>query len=167
MPSNSTSIFQEGATFRSFKLVSENNFQEEKLIELLMQPGKFPGCSGTRALSDNLSDLKAQIAANQKGLNLVVELIDTYGLEVVLAYMQHIQKNAELEVRDLMKKVSSERNTNALSSFDMMDDGTVISLEIRINPDNGDAVFDFTGTGEEVYGNCNAPESITYSAIIY
>lgn len=167
MPSNSTSIFQEGAAFKSFKLVSGNNLQEEKLTELLMEPSKFPGCSGTRALSDNLSDLKAQIAANHKGLNLVIELIDTYGLKVVLAYMQHIQKNAELEVRDLMKKVSSERNTNVLSSFDMMDDGTVISLEVRINPDTGDAIFDFTGTGEEVYGNCNAPESITYSAIIY
>lgn len=167
MPSNSKLLVEEGATFRSFKLVSNGLFNEKEVTELLMLPSQYPGSSGTRALNDNLGDLKAQIAANFKGLNLVNDLIETFTLNVVLAYMDHIQKNAELEIRDLMRRVAKEKSTNVLSASDMMDDGTVISLEIRIDPTEGSAVFDFTKTGEQVYGNCNAPESITYSAIIY
>lgn len=167
MPSNSTSIFQEGASFESFKLLDKGVFREKELIEQLMMPGKYPNCSGTRALNDNLSDLKAQIAANLKGANLVKDLISSYGLDVVLAYMNHIQQNAELEVRDLMKNIVIERKTNVLSASDMMDDGTTIFLNICIDSNSGDAIFDFTGTGEEVYGNINAPKSVTYSAIIY
>lgn len=167
MPSNSKTLIEEGARFQSFKLVSGDVFQEEKLTDLLMQPKEYPGCSGTRALNDNISDLKAQIAANNKGVKLVNELIDMYGLNVVLAYMNHIQQNAELEVKDLMKKVALERKTNILSACDIMDDGTIIKLKIEIDTNTGNCVFDFTGTGEQVYGNCNAPESITYSAVIY
>ncbi|OTF72839.1 5-oxoprolinase-like protein [Euroglyphus maynei] len=167
MPSNSTKLSEEGAQFQSFKLVSKNVFQEESLIAELMKPKNFPGCSGTRALNDNLSDLKAQIAANNKGLKLVNELIDMYGLKVVLAYMTHIQQNAELEVRDLMRKIAIEKNSNILTASDMMDDGSVIELKIKINPKTGQSVFDFTGTSEQVHGNWNAPESITYSAVIY
>lgn len=66
MPPHSKSLLEEGATFKSFKLVKNGIFQEEALVEELMKPGKIPGCSGTRNLSDNLSDLKAQVAANQK-----------------------------------------------------------------------------------------------------
>ncbi|KAH9526938.1 hypothetical protein DERF_000993 [Dermatophagoides farinae] len=167
MPSNSTHLTEEGAQFKSFKLVSKNIFQEEALIAQLMKPKEFPGCSGTRALNDNISDLKAQIAANNKGLKLVNELIDMYGLKVVLAYMHHIQQNAELEVRDLMKKIAIEKNTNVLIANDMMDDGSIIELKIKINSKTGESIFDFTGTSQQVHGNWNAPESITYSAVIY
>lgn len=66
MPPHSKSLSEEGATFKSFKLVESGVFQEQKVIEELMKPGLIPGSSGTRNLSDNLSDLKAQIAANQK-----------------------------------------------------------------------------------------------------
>jgi len=69
MPPHSKTLAEEGATFRSFKIVKQGHFQEEALVEALMAPGKIPGCSGTRNLSDNLSDLKAQIAANQKVSN--------------------------------------------------------------------------------------------------
>lgn len=158
MPSNSTSIFQEGAEFKSFQLVKDNVFNEKELIEQLQLPGQYPNCSGTRALNDNLSDIKAQIAANLKGANLVNELIDSYGLSVVQAYMNHIQQNAELEVRDLLKRVATEKNTCVLSAEDMMDDGTVIALTIQIDPTTGNATFDFSGTGEMTYGNCNAPK---------
>uniref|UniRef100_A0A0M3IQS8 Hydantoinase_B domain-containing protein n=1 Tax=Ascaris lumbricoides TaxID=6252 RepID=A0A0M3IQS8_ASCLU len=96
---------QEGAAFISFKLVEEGRFQEAKLTELLNAPANVPGCSGTRNLSDNLSDLRAQIAANRKGIGLVCELIDCYGLDVVHAYMSHIQSNAEMAVRNLLKQV--------------------------------------------------------------
>lgn len=167
MPSNSTSIFQEGASFVSFKLVAEGVFQEEELIKMFQLPGRYPGCSGSRALMDNISDLKAQIAANNKGVHLVTDLIRHYGLEVVQAYMSYIQQNAELEVRDLMKLLMKKYQTNIFSADDMMDDGTTINLVIIVNPSDGSATFDFSGTGEEVFGNCNAPTSVTYSAIIY
>lgn len=61
------------------------------VTEALMAPAQYPGCSGTRNLRDNLSDLRAQVAANQRGCQLVGELIDSYGLEVVQAYMGYIQ----------------------------------------------------------------------------
>lgn len=158
MPSNSTSIFQEGAQFKSFQLVKDNVFNERELIEQLKLPGQYENCSETRALSDNLSDIKAQIASNVKGANLVNELIDSYGLSVVQAYMHHIQQNAELEVRDLLKRVATERKTCTLQAEDMMDDGTVIALTIQIDPATGDATFDFSETGEMTFGNCNAPK---------
>lgn len=167
MPSNSTNIYQEGASFISFKLVENGVFLEKELTEALMLPGQYPDCSGTRTLNDNLSDLKAQIAANLKGVNLVNDLINSYGVQVVLAYMGHIQQNAELEVRELLRQVVAKRGSNTLNARDMMDDGSVIELYIEIDPLTGDAIFDFTGTGEQVYGNCNAPTAVTYSAIIY
>lgn len=83
MPPHSTSLDQEGATFKSFLLVQKGIFREKELIEELMRPGQIKGSSGTRNLADNLSDLRAQIAANQKGILLVRELMEAYGLDVV------------------------------------------------------------------------------------
>jgi 5-oxoprolinase (ATP-hydrolysing) len=84
MPPHSNFLWQEGASFKSFYLVRGGKFQEAELIAALRdEPAKYPGCSGTRLLQDNLSDLHAQIAANQKGIQLVGELIDQYGLDVV------------------------------------------------------------------------------------
>ncbi|KAI8432873.1 hypothetical protein MSG28_013799 [Choristoneura fumiferana] len=103
MPPHSVSLAQEGAAFKSFLLVDGGRFNEKELTEELMRPAKEEGCSGTRNLADNLSDLKAQVAANQRGIQLVGELIGQYGLDVVQAYMGHIQKNAELAVRDMLK----------------------------------------------------------------
>merc|ERR1719228_1253580 len=105
MPPHSKHLWQEGASFKSFKIVNGGQFQEAELTEHLNAPSRFPGCSGTRLLQDNLSDLKAQIAANQKGIQLVLELINSYGLEVVQAYMGHIQSNAEVAVRDMLKDI--------------------------------------------------------------
>ncbi|KAG9332089.1 hypothetical protein JZ751_015865, partial [Albula glossodonta] len=133
--------------------------------------GITPGCSGTRNLHDNLSDLRAQVAANQKGCQLVSELIDCYGLDVVQAYMGYIQSNAELAVRDMLKDFArrrrQERGSLEVEAEDQMDDGTVIKLRVQINEEEGTAVFDFSGTGTEVWGNCNAPRAITFSALIY
>lgn len=127
--------------------------------------------SGTRNLADNISDLKAQIAANHKGIQLVRELIDVYSLRVVQAFMSHIQKNAAACVRDMLKEIAADARARTgravLHAEEFMDDGTPIVLTVTINESDGTAVFDFTGTGHEVYGNCNAPRAITYSAIIY
>ncbi|KAL8938856.1 MAG: hypothetical protein Q9216_003672 [Gyalolechia sp. 2 TL-2023] len=168
MPPHSRELFQEGAAIKSEKLVSEGKFDEERITHLLLdEPAQYPECSGTRCLADNLNDLKAQIAANQKGINLISTLIEDYGEEVVQFYMRNIQDNAELSVRNLLKDVNRRFGCQDLSATDHMDDGSPIKLKITIDAEKGEAVFDFTGTGPEVYGNINAPEAVTYSAIIY
>lgn len=171
MPPHSTSLQQEGAVFTSFKLVTSGVFQEKAVTEALMAPAQYPDCSGTRNLHDNLSDLRAQVAANQRGSQLVGELIDGYGLAVVQAYMGYIQSNAELAVRDMLRDFArrTRQKTGSLEveAEDFMDDGTPIRLHVKINEKEGSAVFDFTGTGTEVWGNCNAPRAITLSALIY
>lgn len=168
MPPHSKELFQEGASIKTEKLVSEGKFNEERIIELLhKEPAQYPGCSGTRCLADNLNDLKAQIAANQKGINLISTLIEDYGEDVVQFYMHKIQDNAEMSVKNLLKDVSKRFEGRNLEAVDYMDDGSPIRLKITIDAEKGGAVFDFTGTGPEVYGNTNAPEAVTYSAIIY
>ena len=168
MPPNSRELFQEGAAIKSEKLVSEGQFNEKRMTELLYdEPATYPECSGTRCLADNINDLKAQIAANKKGIGLIGNLIDDYGEEVVQYYMKNIQENAELSVRNLLKDVSKRFQGQDLHATDYMDDGSPITLKVVIDADKGEAVFDFEGTGPEVYGNTNAPEAVTYSAIIY
>jgi 5-oxoprolinase (ATP-hydrolysing) len=168
MPPSSKELYQEGAAIKSEKLVSEGHFNEERIIELLSkEPAQYPGCSGTRCLSDNLNDLKAQIAANQKGINLISTLMSDYGEQVVKFYMTNIQANAESSVRQLLKEVYKRFEGQDLSAEEFMDDGSPIRLKVTIDPEKGEAVFDFSGTGPEVYGNINAPEAVTYSAIIY
>ncbi|KAI5858444.1 Hydantoinase B/oxoprolinase-domain-containing protein [Tricharina praecox] len=168
MPPNSRELFQEGAAIKSEKLVSEGRFNEKRMTELLLEePAQYPGCSGTRCLADNINDLKAQVAANQKGINLISTLIGDYGEDVVQHYMVAIQKNAEQSVRALLKNVYKRFEGHDLEAVDYMDDGSPIRLKIEIDPENGEAIFDFEGTGPEVYGNTNAPEAVTYSAIIY
>ena len=168
MPPNSTRLQQEGAAIESEKIVSNGTFDESRMIELLLhEPGKYDGCSGTRCLSDNLSDLKAQIAANNRGIQLIRGLIKEYGLRSVQAYMWAIQSTADTAVRNLLRELHSRFEGEPLKAVDFMDDGTPIQLKITINGNDGSAIFDFTGTGPEVYGNTNAPVAITYSAIIY
>lgn len=106
MPPHSTSLSQEGAAFKSFLLVESGQFKENEIIEALTTPTGAKGATGTRNLADNLSDLKAQVAANQKGIQLVSELIDSYGLRIVQAYMNYIQENAEFAVRDMLKEIA-------------------------------------------------------------
>ncbi|KAL3424377.1 hydantoinase B/oxoprolinase [Phlyctema vagabunda] len=168
MPPHSRELYQEGAAIKSEKLVSAGRFNEDRITELLLNdPAKYPGCSGTRCLADNISDLKAQISSNMKGINLISALIEEYGEETVDFYMVSIQKNAEMSVRTLLKEVSKRFEGQDLSAVDYMDDGSPIKLKITIDAEKGEAVFDFAGTGPEVYGNTNAPQAVTYSAIIY
>ncbi|KAK4219113.1 5-oxoprolinase [Rhypophila decipiens] len=168
MPPHSRELFQEGAAIKSEKIVSEGKFNEERITELLYkEPAKYPGCSGTRCLADNINDLRAQVSANQKGISLIETLIAEYGEDTVQFYMVAIQNNAEMQVRNLLKSVSNRFQGKDLSAVDYMDDGSPIRLKIAIDAEKGEAVFDFDGTGPEVYGNINAPEAVSYSAIIY
>ena len=168
MPPNSTNLFQEGAQIRSFKIVSEGVYDREGLVRVLVEePSKYAGCSGTRCFRDVESDLKAQVAANHKGIQLLNDLVEEWGLETVQTYMTHIRENAELSVRNLLRRVAAIQNATELHAIDYMDDGSPIELHITIDPQTGSAVFDFNGTGPEVCANHNCPTSVAYSAIIY
>ncbi|KPM38671.1 Uncharacterized protein C11D3.15 [Neonectria ditissima] len=167
MPPTSFALWQEGASIESTKLVSEGRFDEDEVRRLLLEePAKYEGCSGTRRLQDNVSDLKAQIAANAKGILLIKALIAEFGVACVHRYMYAIQHTAEDAVRTLMKSTVAKFGPEPLTAVDYMDDGTPISLTITISPE-GSATFDFAGTGPQVLGNTNAPIAITHSAIIY
>lgn len=86
MPPNSKELWEEGAVIKAFKVIEAGNFKEQKLIDLLMAPAQHPGCQGTRCLRDNISDIKAQAAANHKGSQLIHALIADYGLNTVQFY---------------------------------------------------------------------------------
>jgi 5-oxoprolinase (ATP-hydrolysing) len=176
MPPNSRRIEEEGACIISFKLVEEGIFQEEGISELLLAPGKLepqpgrPAISGTRLLADNISDLKAQVAANRKGIELVLEMVDHYGLDGVQAYMGHVQDATEGAVRNRLTELSRAKGLkekDTLRAVDSLDDGSPIVLSLTIDRSDGSAVFDFSGTGPEIWGNCNAPAAVTRSAILY
>ncbi len=176
MPPNSTTLAEEGACIESCKLVRDGIFQEETVRALLLAPGRTrpgpgrPQSSGSRRLADNLSDLRAQVAANTKGVELVLEMVEHYGLEVVQAYMRHVQEAAEEAVRSSLVRLSQERGlaeVDTLRARDFMDDGTEIRLALTIDRGRRSAVFDFSGTGPETWGNCNAPRAVTRSAVLY
>ncbi|KAH9975461.1 Hydantoinase B/oxoprolinase [Lactifluus volemus] len=166
MPPTSVNIFEEGAEIVSFKLVKEGVFDKHGLYEYMIdKPAKYPGSSGCRNIRDVESDLKAQIAANYKGIQLIHQsTCEDYSLKTVQEYMRHIRNNAESSVRNLLRNVAKKLNTNVLSAVDYLDDG---SPAFEINKDEGSAVFDFDGTGCEVRGNLNAPISVVHSAVIY
>ncbi|KAI0015436.1 hydantoinase [Xylariomycetidae sp. FL0641] len=168
MPPNSTELWQEGAAIESFKMVKEGVFDEEGLInELYVKPGQYPGCSGTRTLKDNIADLKASVAANNRGIHLIQALVKEYTWPVVKFYMQAIQKNAEESVRTLLKGFSKRFQGHPLKAVDYLDDGTPLALKVTINGEDGSAKFDFTGTGPEAFNNLNTPSAVMFSGIIY
>lgn len=175
MPPTSKHLSEEGAIFDSFLLVEKGKFNEDELERILcIEPAKYSGSSGSRCFRDNVTDIKAQAAANRCGIRLVRKLIEEYTMPVVRLYMGAIQDAAELAIRNLFKTLAaSQTGTRTasgeaqLSATDYMDDGTPIALVVTIDPVTGSATFDFTGTGAQVLGNWNAPEAITNSAVLY
>ncbi|KAI9327021.1 Hydantoinase B/oxoprolinase [Zopfochytrium polystomum] len=110
-----------------------------------------------------------QVAANQRGIALVKDLIQEYGLDVVQAYMDHIRGNAELAVRNLLKDFAKTQGRH-VEAEDYMDDGSTIRLSIAVDEATGNAIFDFTGTSPEVKIDCSSPSrllSTTIASIIY
>ncbi len=173
MPAFSSTLAEEGAVIRSFKLVEGGVFREDAIAALLAAEQDGPGgrkVPGTRALADNLADLKAQVAANHKGVELVRELIRRSSLQTVQAYMQHLQDNADRSVRKRLAALAQSRGIErgeALHAEDRLDDGSLIRLALTIDPASGSAVFDFTGTAKQLAGNLNAPCAVTASVILY
>lgn len=159
-------LWQEGAAIKSFLLVRDNHFDEEGIVKILLEPGKYPNCSGSRRLGDNLSDLKAQVAANAKGCSLINALIEEYGKRTVHFYMRKIQENAEVAVRNYLKATHKRFAGRALKARDYLDNGSMMQVAITIDK-TGFGTFDFTGTSCEMLSNMNAPPAITFSALIY
>ena len=165
MMPGSKELWEEGFNVRSMKIVNSGNFLEDDVRKAFLAAGDFPGCSPTRRLDDNISDIKAQISANQRGILLLQKLCGEFGFGSVTRYMGAIQYSSELAVRDYLKRVAQSKPM-PLTASDHFDDGTVIKVSITID-ENGGAVFDFAGTGPQMWGNYNCPISITHSAVIY
>lgn len=166
MMPDSRELWEEGLNVRSLRIVRRGVFLEEDIRAAFDQAGSFPGCSPTRRINDNLSDLKAQIASNQRGIILLRKLCDEFSLPVVQTYMAGIQSNAEVAVRDFFKQIGRD-HPEPLTAVDYFDDGTPIKVQITVDKNTGGAVYDFQGTGSQIWGNYNCPISITHSAVIY
>jgi 5-oxoprolinase (ATP-hydrolysing) len=168
MPSDSKEIWQEGAAIESDKLYDEGVFQHEKMVDLLYhQPSKYPGCEGSRALEDNISDLKAHASANYRGIKLLQGLIDDFSYDVVKLYMDATQEAAEVAVRNLLQVAYDRFGGEPMSAVDYLDDGTAIAVTVTVNREDGSAVLDFTESGEQFYSNLNCPIAVLYGSILY
>jgi 5-oxoprolinase (ATP-hydrolysing) len=156
MPPESRTIAEEGVLIDNALLVDEGHFREAAMRELLGS-GPFPARNPAR----NLSDLRAQLAACTRGAELLRAAAREHGPEAVAAYMDHVIANAEESVRRLLGRLED-------GSFAYeMDNGAVVQVAIRIDRENRSAVFDFTGTSDQLPGNFNAPRSITRAAALY
>ncbi|KAI9155653.1 hypothetical protein HJFPF1_08241 [Paramyrothecium foliicola] len=168
MPATSTQLWEEGAVIEAMKVIENGVFQEDQVLEaMLYAPARHPGCQGARCIQDNITDIKAQAAANQKGINLIDSLIQEFSLPVVTLYMDEVQKASENAVRETLKTICKEKGRGVFEAEDFMDDGSRIKLKITIDPATGSGKFDFTGTSPQAYGNWNAPIAICNSATIY
>ncbi|KAK8866073.1 hypothetical protein IAR55_001224 [Kwoniella newhampshirensis] len=168
MPPTSTHISEEGANIQSLKIVSDGYYDHDSLYRVMVdEPAQYPGCSGCRNFRDVESDVKAQIAANNKGSSLLRALVAEYDLDTVHRYMEHIKDNAEQAVRNMLRQAAEKAGTNVLHAVDYLDDGSPIALKITIDTEAGSAIFDFEGTGPELRGNLNAPICVVHAAVIY
>jgi len=156
MPPNSTNVEQEGVLLDNFKLVEQGHFREEELRQLLSS-GTYP----VRNLAQNIADLQAQIAANERGVKELRRMVDQYSLATVQAYMGHVQDNAEVSVRRVIETLQDGSFTANL------DDGNQIQVTITIDHKNRNAKIDFTGTSPQLDTNFNAPSAVCKAAVLY
>ena len=156
MPPDSHVIEEEGVLLDDVELIRQGEFLETEIRELL-EGAQFP----VRNIEQNLADIRAQIAANEKGVQELRAMVEHFGLDVVIAYMQHVQDNAESAVKRVLKVLR-----NGHFRYEM-DDGCVIEVTISIDNDNQTAVVDFTGTSVQRESNFNAPSSVARAAVMY
>jgi 5-oxoprolinase (ATP-hydrolysing) len=156
MPPHSVHIDQEGILIDNFKLVAEGHFLESETFELL-NSGEYP----SRNAEQNVADLKAQIAANEKGLRELANMVDHFGLDVVQAYMQHVQDNAEGAVKRVLGVLEDGHFRYE------MDSGCAIEVTIKVDREAQRAQIDFTGTSAQLESNYNAPSSVCRAAVLY
>jgi 5-oxoprolinase (ATP-hydrolysing) len=156
MSPRATSILEEGVYIDNFKLVDRGRFRERALYELL-KGGPYPA----RNPLQNVNDLKAQIAANEKGARELKRMVQQFSLATVEAYMGHVQDNAAESVRRVIDRLKdSEFSTKT-------DQGAVIKVKIRVDREKREATVDFTGSSPQQPTNFNAPEPVTRAAVLY
>lgn len=156
MPPFSTRIEEEGVQIDNVKLVEAGRLREAEMLALLAS-GEYP----SRNPQQNLADLKAQIAANEKGVQELRKMVAQFGLEVVQAYMRHVQDNAEESVRRVITKLKD-------GSFTLpLDNGAQIAVAVRVNAAERSAEIDFTGTSAQLENNFNAPTAVCMAAVLY
>jgi 5-oxoprolinase (ATP-hydrolysing) len=156
MPPFSTCIEEEGILIDNFKLLDAGEFREAALRDLLAG-----GAHPARNPAQNIADLRAQVAANEKGVQELEALVRRYGLEMVAAYMRHVLDNAEESVRRVIGALKDGEFTLP------MDNGACIHVALRIDAHARSAVIDFTGTSAQLPDNFNAPRAITTAAVLY
>ena len=156
VPPRSTNIEEEGVLIDNFCLVDAGTFRETEVRELF-SAGPWP----TRNMEQNLADLRAQIAANEKGAQELRRIIDEFSLGVVRAYMGHVQDNAEEMVRRVLDVLSDGQFTYPL------DDGSQVSVVISIDHQARTARIDFDGTSPQLANNFNAPTAVVKAAVLY
>lgn len=156
MPPDSTSIEEEGVLLDNVKLVDGGRLLEDE-VGALLSGARWPA----RNVEQNLADLRAQVAANQKGVDELRQMTADYGLEVVRAYMGHVQDNAEEAVRRVLADLAG-------GSFALeLDNGARIAVAISVDRADRSAVIDFTGTSAQLPNNFNAPSSVCMAAVLY
>ena len=156
VPPNSRHIDEEGVLIDNFQLVAGNRLMEEETRELFTT-APYP----TRNFRHNLADLQAQIAANERGVQELRRMVEHFGLDVVHAYMKHVQDNAEESVRRVLGVLSD-------GSFSYeMDSGATIRVSIKVDRAAREAVIDFTGTSDQLDSNFNAPSAVSMAAVLY
>ncbi len=156
MPPHSRTVAEEGVILDNILLVDGGRLREKEIIEIL-KSGPYP----SRNTDQNMADLKAQIAACEKGIQELRRMVDHFGLDVVHAYMGHVQDNAEEQVRRVLDVLKSGSFTY------MMDDGFKISVKITIDKATRSARIDFTGSSGLHPTNYNAPRAVTTAAVLY
>ena len=155
-PPDSTHIDEEGVLIENFRLVSRGELREAEAVELLSS-GRYP----CRNIRQNMADLKAQIAANETGRRELLKVVENYGLEVVRAYMGHVQDNAEESVRRVIDRLRDGAFTYP------MDHGAEIRVKVSVDRAAREAVIDFTGTSPQHPGNFNAPKAVCRAVVLY
>jgi len=156
MPPFSTRIEEEGVQINNVLLLERGVLRETEMVALL-QSGQYP----SRNPSQNMADLKAQIAANEKGVQELRKMVAQFGLPVVKAYMGHVQDNAEESVRRVITHLKD-------GSFILsLDNGAQIQVAIRVNAQARTAEIDFTGTSAQQTNNFNAPTAVCMAAVLY
>ena len=156
MPPDSTHVDEEGVLFDNVQLVAEGRFLEDE-IRRLLTTARYPA----RSPDTNLADLRAQVAACAKGALELNKMVAHFGLDMVTAYMTHVQDNAEEAVRRVIHKLHDGAFTVN------MDDGSVIRVKVSVDTVKREAVVDFTGTSEQRPTNYNAPSSVAKAVVLY
>jgi 5-oxoprolinase (ATP-hydrolysing) len=156
MPAHSHRIDEEGVCSEGLKIVEQGLFREAELRAWLAS-GAYPA----RKPDQNLADLQAQIAANEKGARELLQMVEHYSLPVVQAYMRYVQDNAEACVRAVLEKLPDGACEQAL------DDGAKIRVAVSVDRGRRRARIDFTGTAEQLASNFNAPAAVCKAAVLY